>query len=186
MDKVKRGYKNAKGKVKDLLRSPPRQSAFTSPARSPRSIQNLPPTHRKGVSITPSVIALASQTTIAPAALDTPGADDPALEAPAPEPLLQLEHTPDAASTFAQPLSVTSTRETKKSVCDDLLTVVRGASDAFPPLKSALVKILEFWKQCKVRIVMIQNVFVLSNCSFRRLPRLKMSSESSRASSRRS
>jgi len=36
--------------------------------------------------------------------------------------------------------------------------VVHGASDAFPPLKSALEGILEIWKQCEVRPNLLYNI----------------------------
>jgi len=151
MDTIKKKYKKAKGQVKDLLRPPSRQSALTTPARSPRSSQEptAPPGHR--ISNTPSVIVQASQTAIAPTAIATMSTDIPALEASAPEPSPQSEHTPDSAATYAQPPSVTSKLATMASVCNDLFTVVHGASDAFPPLKSALGGILEIWKQCEVR-----------------------------------
>jgi len=214
MDNFKRGYKQAKGKVKDLLRPPSRQSVLTTPARSPRISQEPSATHDQGNSSTPSVIVPASQTAIGPTAVDPPGADVPALEAPAPEsspqpghtpgaastytqppsptdnqgistapsaidfasqtaivstaiatpradvpaveaptpePPRQPGHTPDVLSTSAQPPSVISMPATMSSVCNELLTVLHGASDAFPPLKSALVEILESWNRCEVR-----------------------------------
>jgi len=135
MDTIKRKYKNAKGKVKDLLRPPSRQSALITPARS----------HRSSL-----------------------------------EPAATLD---DGISTTSSAISKTLKRETLASVCNDLLTVVHGASDAFPPLKSALGGILEIWKQCEVRYLLRQGVFLYSYCSFREPPRLNSSLESSRASS---
>jgi len=151
MDKFKRGYKQAKGKVKDLLRPPSSQSALTTPARSPRSSQEPSGTRSQGMSSTTSAIALAIQAAITSTAVDTPGADVSALEVPAPGSSSQPEHAPHAASTYAQPLSVTPKSDNVESVCNDLLTVMHGASDAFPLLKWALVEILEIWRQCEVR-----------------------------------
>jgi len=101
----------------------------------------------------PSAIVPTSQTMIAPTAIAVHAADDPALEAPVPKQLPQPERTRDGASAYAQPepLSVTSRLDSVASVCNDLLTVVHGASDAFPQLKSALIEILEIWNQCEVR-----------------------------------
>jgi len=163
MDNIKRGYKKAKGKVKDLLRPPSRQSALTTPARSPRSSQEPSATHGQGVSTTPSAIMLASQTAIVPTAVDTPGADIPALEAPAPTPSPQPERTTDAAPIYEKPHIAHPKLDIVPSVCDPLLTVVHGASDTFPLLKSALVEILEIWKQCEVRHLLLQHVFSRSD-----------------------
>jgi len=213
MENIKRGYKKAKGKVKDLLRPASRQSALSTPARSPRSSQDPSATHGQGVSTTPSAIGLESQTAIVPTATVTPIADlpalevsapeplpepehapnatstyaqspsavrdqgittmssaivptnqaaiapttiavhavdDPALEAPVPKQLPQLERTRDGDSTYAQPLSAPPKLDNVASVCNDLLTIVHGASDAFPPLKSTLIEVLEIWNQCEV------------------------------------
>jgi len=154
MDTIRRGYKQAKGKVKDLLRPPSRQSALTTPARSSRSSQEPSATHDQGISTTSDAIVLASQTAITPTAVDTIGADVPALEAPAPGSAPQPEHAPHAASTYAQPPSVTPKFNYVASVCNELLTVVHGGSGAFPPLKSALVEILEIWNRCEVRTLL--------------------------------
>jgi len=151
MENIKRGYTKAKGKVKDLLRPASRQSALSTPARSPRSSQEPSATHDQGVSTTPSAIVLASQTAIVPAAIVTKIADLPALEVSAPEPSPQPERTPDAASTYERPPPVPPKLDTVVSVCDPLLTIMHGASDAFPPLKSELVEILEIWNRCEVR-----------------------------------
>jgi len=249
MDKLKRGFKKAKGKVKDLLRPSSRQSGVTTPARSPRSSQEPSATHDQGMSSTPSAIVLASQTAITSIAVDTLGtgvpapeapapqsspqpehtsgaastyaqppsamddhdistvpsaivatnqtviaptaiamhaADDPGRKAPGPKKLTQLERTRDGASAYAQPLSVTPRLDKVASVCNDLLTVVHGASDAFPPLKSALIEVLEIWNQCEVRRSLLQDLLLQFNCTFRLLRKLKMGWESSRASSRRS
>jgi len=105
MENIKRGYKKAKGKVKDLLRPVSRQSALSTPARSPRSSQEPSARHGQGVSTTTSVIELASQTAIVPTAIVTPIADLPALEVSAPEPLPEPEHAPNATSTYAQSAS---------------------------------------------------------------------------------
>jgi len=183
MDTIKRKYKNAKGKVKDLLRPPSRQSALTTPARSPRSSQEPAATLEHDIPTTSNAIVCVSQTAIAPAAITAPTADVPALQVSPPEPSPQPKHTPDSAATYAQPPSATSKLATMASVCNDLFTVVHGASDAFPPLKSALGGILEVWKQCEVRYLLPQFVQLCSQCGFRGPPRLKTSSESSRASS---
>jgi len=151
MDYIKIKYQKAKGKVKDLLRPPSRQSALTTPARSPRSSQELAATIEHEIPTTSTAIVGASQTAIAPAAIATASEDVPALQMSAPEPSPQPKHTPDSAATYAQPPSATSKLATMASVCNDLFTVVHGASDAFPPLKSALGGILEVWKQCEVR-----------------------------------
>jgi len=105
----------------------------------------------------PSATVPTSQTMIAPTAIAVHAADDPALEAPAPEQLPQPERTRDGASAYAQPepLSVTSRLDNVASVCNDLLTVVHGASNAFPPLKSALIEVLEIWNQCEVRRLLL-------------------------------
>jgi len=251
MENIKRGYKKAKGKVKALLRPASRQSALSTPARSPRSSQEPSATHGQGVSTTPSVIGLASQTAIVPTAIVTPIADLPALGVSAPEPLPEPEHTPNATSTYAQspsamhdqgittmpsaivptsqttiaptaiavhaaddpaleapapkqlpqpertrdgasayaqpePLSVTSRLNNVASVCNDLLTVVHGASDAFPLLKSALIEVLEIWNQCEVRRLLLQGFILRSDCTFRLLRKPRLGWESSRARSRRS
>jgi len=110
-------------------------------------------TDSQGIPTAPSAMVFASQTAIAPTAIATPAA-----EAPAPEPLRQPGHAPDAVSTSAQPSSVTSKRATMTSVCNDLLTVVHGASDAFRPLKSTLVEILEIWNRCEVRNLLLHTV----------------------------
>ena len=86
-------------------------------------------------------------------------ADDPALEAPAPKQLPQLGRTRDGASAY-ESLSVPSRLDNVASVCNDLLTVVHGASDAFPPLKSALIEVLEIWNQCEVRRLLLQDLFL--------------------------
>jgi len=151
MDTIKRKYKNAKGKVKDLLRPPSRQSALTTPARSPRSSQEPAATLEHDIPTTSSGIVGASQTEIAPTAIATPSADVPELDVSAPKPSLQPNFTQAPATTYAQPPSATSKLATMASICNDLFMVVHGASDAFPPLKSALGGILEIWKQCEVR-----------------------------------
>jgi len=186
MDKIKRGYKKVTSKAKYLLRPPSRQGALTTPARSPRSSQEPSATYDQGISSTPSAIGLASQTVITPTAVDTPGADVPALEAPAPapEPSPQPQLTSDTASTYEKPLPAPPKLDDVASVCDPLLTVMHSASDAFPLLKLALVEILEIWKQCEVRRLLPRNLFPRSDCNSRRLPRLKLGSRSSRASSK--
>jgi len=184
MYNIKQGYKKAKGKVKDLLRPPSRQSALTTPARSPRTSQEPSGTHGQGMSTTSGVIVLASQTVIIPTAVDTPGADVPALEGPAPGSSPQPERTPYTASTYEGPLPAPPRPDNVASVCDPLLTVMHGASDAFPLLKLALVEILEIWKQCEVRRLLPRNLFPRSDYNSRRLPRLNMGSRSSRASSK--
>jgi len=102
-------------------------------------------------STAPSAIVPASQAVITPEASVTRNADVPALEAPAPEPLPQSKHAPNSAAAYTQHTSEHSKLATMAPICNDLLTVVHGAPDAFPPLKSALGGILEIWKQCEVR-----------------------------------
>ena len=183
MDTIKRKYKNAKGKVKDLLRPPSRQSGLTTPARSPRSSQEPAATLEHEIPITSTAIVRVSETAIAPTAIATASADVPALQVSAPEPSPQPKHTPDSAATYAQPPSATSKLATMASVCNDLFTVVHGASDAFPPLKSALGGILEIWKQCEVCHLLHYSALSRSDSRFRGPPRPKTSSEISRANS---
>ena len=151
INKIKSKYNKAKGKVKDLLRPPSRQSASTTPAHSPRNSQDPASAVDREIPTTSTAIVRASQTAIAPTAIDAPSADVPVLEVSAPEPSHQPKHAPDPLTTYAQPPSTTSKLATMASICNDLFTVVHGASDAFPPLKSALGGILEIWKQCEVR-----------------------------------
>ena len=154
MDTIKRKYNKAKGKVKDLLRPPSRQSASTTPAPSPRNSQDPASAVDREIPTTSSAIVPVSQTAIALTAIDAPSADVPSLEVSASEPSHQPKHAPDPLTTYAQPPSTTSRLATMASICNDLVTVVHGASDAFPPLKSALGGILEIWKQCEVRLLL--------------------------------
>jgi len=151
MDKLKQSLKKAKGKVKDLLQPPSRPSTPATPARSPRNSHDPAATLDHETQTTSSAIVFVSQTAIAPTAIATPSADVPAREVSALEPSPQPISTQDSAAKYAQPPSATSKLATLASVCNDLFTVVHGASDAFPPLKSALGGILEIWKQCEVR-----------------------------------
>ena len=176
MDNIKIKYQKAKGKVKDLLRPPSRQSTLTTPARSSRSSQEPVATLEHEITTTSTATVRVSQTAIAPAAITVPTADVPARDVSAPEPSPQPKQTQDSAATYAQPSSVTSKLATMASVCNDLFTVVHGASDAFPPLKSALGGILEIWKQCEVRYMLPRSSSLCSYCSFRGPLRLKTSS----------
>jgi len=85
---------------------------------------------------------------------------------------------PYAPEPYAQAPSSHSKLATAGSVCNDLLTVVHSASDAFPPLKSALGGILEIWKQCEVCDLLLHDALLLSDCYFREPPKLMTSSES--------
>ena len=104
MDKMKRKYQQAKGKVKDLLRPPSHQSALATPARSARSSQDPTATHYQAISATSSAVVLVSQGAVAPTADATPTAEIPALETPAPEPSPQPESTPNYAETYLEPV----------------------------------------------------------------------------------
>jgi len=99
---MKRKYEQVEGKVKDLLRPPPRQSALTTLARSTRSSQDSVATHHQVISATSSAVALASQAAVAPTPNATPNADTPAFETPALEPSPRPEYTPDYAETCSE------------------------------------------------------------------------------------
>ena len=175
---MKQLYKKGKSKVKDLLRPPSRQSVPTSPARSARGSQDASSAHERGTSTISSTAADASQPAIAqtPSAATSP--DTRGLEVPAHDPSPPADTISYAAAAYAQPPSSHSKIATAGSICNDLLTVVHGASDAFPPLKSALGGILEIWKQCEVCHMSPYDVFPLSDCDFRELLKLMTSSKS--------
>jgi len=183
---MKKLYKKTKSKVKDVFRPPSRQSVPTSTAQSPQDSQDALSTHERGTSAMSPTVADAGQ----PAAIQTPSAaaspETRGLEVPVHEPSPVADTTPYSPVAYAQPPSSHSKLAMTGSVCNDLLTVVHGASDAFPPLKSALGGILEIWKQCEVCDLSLHDVLPLSNHNFREQPKLMTSSESSRASSRRS
>jgi len=166
-DEMKQKYNKAKDKFKGFLRPRSRQSALTTPARSPRSSLEPAAAHEQGMPITSSATFPTSQTEVVPETSTMPSADVPALEAPAPEPSPQPEHTPNSGTVYTQQPLKPSTPVTADFFCDDLLTVVHGAPDAFPPLKSVLEGILEIWKQCEVRHQLPYNVACPSNCCFR-------------------
>jgi len=100
------------------------------------------------------------------------------LEVPAHDPSPPTDTIRNSVAPYAQTPSSPSKLATTGSICNDLLTVVHGASDAFPPLKSALGGILEIWKQCEVCSLSLYDVFLLSDCNFRGPPKLMTSSES--------
>ena len=114
--------------------------------------------HDQEISATSGAIVLEIQTAIGAGTSATPSADVPALEATPPEPSPQPEHTPNSAAAYMQQPLMPSTPVIAGSICDDLLTVVHGAPDAFPPLKPALEGILEIWKQCEVRHQLLYNL----------------------------
>jgi len=175
---MKQLYKKTKNSVKDLLRPPSRQSVPTSPARSARASQDASSAHERGTPAVSPTAADASQSAVAqtPSAATSP--DTHGLEVPAHDPSPPAGTATYTPAAYAQPPSSHSNLATAGSICNDLLTVVHGASDAFPPLKSALGGILEIWKQCEVCDPSLHDLSSLSNCSFRELPRLKKSSES--------
>jgi len=107
MDKIKRNYKQAKGKVKDLLQLPSHQSAITTPARSPHSSQPST-THYHTISTAPSATVRASQEAVAPTANVTSSADIPALDA---EPSPRPEHARNYDATSARPEFATKGEE---------------------------------------------------------------------------
>ena len=111
MDTIKRKYNKAKGKVKDLLRPPSRQSALTAPERSARSSQDSTATHDQVISATSSAVALASQAAVASTETATPNADILVLETSVPELSPRLEHTPNEAATYSEPAVKTQGEE---------------------------------------------------------------------------
>jgi len=147
MEAFKRGYKNTKSKLKGHLRQPSRQSVLTSPGRSRRSNQEPESFDNPDTSATAPTAKDVSKSTIALAPNTTSSPDSRGVDAPAHLPALHPEVTP----AYTQPPASPSTLAIFGSVCNDLLTIVHSATDAFPPLQSALGAILEFWKQCEVR-----------------------------------
>jgi len=153
-DKMKQKYNKAKDKFKfkGYLRPRSRQSALTTPSRSPRSSQEPAATHDQEIPTTSSATVPTNRTEIVPETSTMSSLDVavPALTATAPEPSPQPEHTPISAAAYIQQPLKPPTPFIAESFCDVLLTVVHGAPDAFPPLKSALGEILKTWKQCEV------------------------------------
>jgi len=159
---MKKLYKKTKSKVKDLLRPPSRESVPTSTAQSPRDSQDAPTTHERGTSAVSRTAVDDSQPVIAqtPSAAASPETLE--LEVPVHDPSPAADTIPYAPEPYAQAPSSHSKLATAGSVCNDLLTVVHGASDACPPLKSALGGILEIWKQCEVCVLSLHDAFLLS------------------------
>jgi len=175
---MKQLYNKTKNSVKDLLWPPLRQSVPTSPARSARASLDATSAHERGTSTVSPTVVDASQ----PATVQTPSAaaspDTHGLEVPAHDLSPPAETKPYTPEPYAQPPSSHSNLAMVGSICNDLLTVVHGASDAFPPLKSALRGILEIWKQCEVCHMPPSDVFLLSDCDFREPLKLMTSSKS--------
>jgi len=100
---MKKKYSKAKDRVKGLFRPRSDQSTLTTPSRSPGISHELSATNDPDISNTTGFIALASQGVIAPQANATPGGDVLALEASAPVPSPQSEHTSNIEEAYTKP-----------------------------------------------------------------------------------
>jgi len=172
---MKKLYKKTKTKAKELLRLPSGQSVPASPARSARGSQDASSDHERESSAVPPTAVDASQPAVVQIPSDATSAETRGREVPAHEPSPPTDTIPHSAPAYTQPPSSHSKLVTAGSICNDLLTVVHGASDAFPPLKSALGGILEIWKQCEVCNLSLHDVSSLSDCNFREQLRLTTS-----------
>ena len=139
---MKRLYKKAKGKVKDGLTPPSRQSTPTTPARSPRNSQDLLSAQGQGPSNFLSTSVRPSQLGIAPTPSATPGPGAHELEVPAsslsthPNDIIEVAAGPSEPVSSILGLASTNSFETLRLAMD-------ANTSLFVPLQLALADLIK-------------------------------------------
>ena len=142
MKEMKRLYKKAKGKVKDHLTPPSRQSTPTTPARSPRNSQDPASSQGQVLSSVPSTSVRPSELGIAPTPSATPGPGAHELEVPASSPSTRPNDITEEPAEPSEPVSSSSGLASTNSF-ETLRVAMDADANLFAPLQLALADLIK-------------------------------------------